>query len=86
MSKSKGYTHKITSIKPNQFIKILKLFGFKSKSFNGGSHVKMTKKSIKRPIVVVKHGNQEIRSFDIKSSLKTAGISEQDYLDKFNSL
>ncbi len=47
MSKSKGYTHKITLIKPNQFIKILKLFGFKSKSFNGGSHVKMTKKSIK---------------------------------------
>lgn len=79
---SKGNTHKIIPIKPLKFIRILETFGFTLKSLNGGSHIKMTKTGIIRPIV--NHG--DLRVFDIKSMLKTAEITEKAYLEKFNLL
>ena len=86
MAKKKGCTHKITPIKPNKLIKILESFGLsKVSSKAGGSHIPMIKQGMLRSAVVVKHGTQEVKPNAVKGLLKTAGISEKAYLEKFNS-
>lgn len=85
--KNKGYTHKITPTKPNKLIKILKNLGLNQAPHSGGgSHIPMIKKGMKRPAVVVKHGTQEVKPNAIKGLLKTANVTEKQYLDAFNML
>lgn len=84
---SKGYTHKITPIKPNKLIKIFKSFGLlEVPHAGGGSHIPMIRDGMKRPAVVVKHGMQEVKPNAVRGLLKTSNISEKEYLDAFNAL
>lgn len=82
----KGYTHKITPIKPNKLIKIFESFGLKKVPSKGGSHIPMMRKGMLRPAVVVKHSAQEVKPNAVKGLLKIAGISAKDYLERFNAL
>ncbi|SFV65137.1 hypothetical protein MNB_SUP05-5-1054 [hydrothermal vent metagenome] len=82
----KGYTHKITPIKPNKAIKIFEKLGFQQfPPSGGGSHIPMKRnKDDNNYLVLVKHG--EINPLAMKKMLKNIGITEKQYLDVFNSL
>jgi predicted RNA binding protein YcfA (HicA-like mRNA interferase family) len=87
MAKKKGNTHKIIPIKPNKLIKIFEKLGLKQMPPSGGSsHIPMIKSEMLRPAVVVKHGVREIEPNAIKGLLKTANITEKQYLEVFNSI
>ncbi len=84
----KGYTHKITPIKPNKAIKIFKQLGFKQvPSAGGGSHMVFKKNPNNIDfLVLVKHGSNPITPDAIKRMLKNGKITEKQYLDAFNSI
>lgn len=83
----KGYTHKITPIKPNKAVKIFQKLGFHQMSSSGGSHTVFKKNPNDIDfLVLVNHGNNSITPGAIKRMLKNGKITEKQYLDAFNSL
>lgn len=85
---SKGYTHKITPIKPSKAIKVFEKLGFKWVSNSGGGSHMVFKKNPDDVdfLVLVKHGNNAINPNAIKSMLKNGKITKEQYLDVFNSI
>lgn len=83
----KGYTPKITPIKPAKLIKIFEAFGLKQYPPSGGSsHIPMKRNPSDTPIVIVNHPSKETKPNAIKGLLKKAGITKAAYLDKYHQL
>ena len=64
-------------------IRFLESKGF-SRLGQTGSHVRVSKKGLIRPVVVPVHGSKELKIGVVMNCLNTAEISRSDFVDYFH--
>lgn len=77
---------KITPVHHKKFIRLLKRFGFKEKGVTG-SHLKMRKDPYvpHSPHLIIPLRPKEVKIGIIRSNLRKAGISREDYFEALDS-
>lgn len=70
---------RITPVSAAKLVRVFEAEGFKV-SRQRGDHVMMTKRGIRRPLVIVVGGG-EVPVTHILTNLRTAGISRERYLE-----
>ena len=83
--RKKGKTAQIIPTRPKDLVKIFQKLGLKVIG-QKGSHIKMFKEGMLRDVIISNHANKPLHPNMIKSNIKTAGITQQEYLDAYNSL
>ena len=76
-------SQKLPPVTGERMIRFLKSRGF-SRLGRTGSHVRMSKDGLKRPVVVPVHGSKELKIGVVMNCLNTAEISRSDFVDYFH--
>lgn len=71
---------RIAPAKASQLVRAFTKLGFQVLR-QTGSHVMMIRSGIRRPLVIPRHGDEEVPVFIITGLLRTGGISREQYLN-----
>ena len=74
---------KLPPVSGRRMIRFLESKGF-NRLGQTGSHVRMHKDGLKRPVIVPVHGNKELKTGVVMNCLNTAGISRDDFVRHFH--
>lgn len=76
-------SQKLPPVTGRQMLRFLGSRGF-TRLGQTGSHVRVSKKGISRPVVVPVHGGKELKIGVVMNCLNTAEISRSDFVDYFH--